>query len=115
MLELAAGGSGNTFTGSTDIIDGVLLLNTTSSSNAGVSSLIVVGDDTGAPGSAILRLKQSHQIPDAGSITVKSDGLVDVTSNTGVIEGVDRLSLGTAAGGGAMTIGVDSFFLAGSI
>jgi autotransporter-associated beta strand protein len=96
----------NTLTGATIIQDGVLLLNSTTS-DAALSGTIVIGDNIGAAGSAVLRLVNSSQIADTAGIQVNSDGLLDVTATAS--ETVSSLNLDTGGGfviatGGAFSV-----------
>jgi len=74
----------NTYPGNTVIDDGVLSL-TAGFSTHSTSNTIFVGDGLGAPGSAVLRFKQSSVVPDTASITILSDGLLDLNSKSDVV------------------------------
>ncbi|MGC3990803.1 MAG: autotransporter-associated beta strand repeat-containing protein [Chthoniobacteraceae bacterium] len=83
-LELNNSPGDNTYTGVTSIDDGILSLSASVSSHS-TSNTIFVGDGLGAPGSAVLLFKQSSVVPDSASITVLSDGLVDLAGHTDVV------------------------------
>ena len=99
------GTSSNTFSGGANVNDGVLLLSKSATINA-FSGSLVIGDGSGASRSAIARLNQINQIPDASGVTLASDGMLDlqtftdtvasITANGGVITGTGtgRLDLG---------------------
>src|SRR5262249_49655308 len=90
-LQLAAGGGGNTYTGTTTIADGALALNMTTA-NHGLSATIVVGDGSGGFNSAVLWLYgDSHEIPDAATMTINTDGGVMV--GPGTVEGLTTLRM----------------------
>src|SRR5206468_4042235 len=80
-LELA-NRTANAFTGITTVVDGTLFLNT-DTPDVGLSPTVFVGDGIGAAGSAVLQLgPDGTEIPNSGSITIKSDGRVNVPSGT---------------------------------
>ena len=99
------GTSSNTFSGGANVNDGVLVLSKSATINA-FSGSLVIGDGSGASRSAIARLNQINQIPDASGVTLASDGMLDlqtftdtvasITANGGVI---------TSTGGGRLDLG----------
>lgn len=97
----------NTYTGTTTIADGVLLLNTTTL-DAGLSGTIMVGDNAGSAVSAVLRLPNTFEIADAASVTVYADGLIDVLATGN--EDVTVLTLGSATGGGSVAVAAGGRF-----
>jgi hypothetical protein len=117
-LELAAdstlpGHSGNTYAGVTTIGEGKLRL-LTNTTDDGLSATIFVGDTLGPANSAQLILLGTYEIPDAASVTVRSDGLLDV--EPGAIEDVGSLTV--QAGGRfapGMTAGVAPFRVSGAV
>ena len=94
------GSTPNTYTGTTTITNGTLVLNTTMA-DAAISGTIVVGDNTGAAGSAVLRLAVSQQVPFPATITVNADGRLEQNGS----ENFAAMVLGSATGGGTVTIG----------
>ncbi len=90
-------GASKNFNGTTRVLDGVLLLNS-AAFDTNISSTIVVGDGVGAAGSAVLRLAVSVEIPNNATITVNSDGLLDLNGHF-----EDFASLTVNPGGGVAT------------
>lgn len=75
---ILTGTSGNTYTGATTVNDGVLRLDKT-----GVAPFLgnlVVGDGMGAANSAVVLALQANQIPDAVSVSVQSDGHLNLNN-----------------------------------
>jgi autotransporter-associated beta strand protein len=99
-LQLSATAAA-TYTGVTTIADGVVLLSTTTT-DAGLSNRVVIGDDAGAARSAVLRLPNTTELPDNATVTVKGDGLLDVLATAA--EDVRLLILGGTSGGGAVAV-----------
>jgi fibronectin-binding autotransporter adhesin len=102
-LELA-GTNANTYTGTTTVNDGVLVLNNDAIDGA-VSKSLVIGDSTGAAGSAVVRLLQVDEIPDDGTITIHADGRLDLSG------AADTIGLLTLDGGSSVTTGVRTLHL----
>ena len=69
----------NSFTGTTTVKNGLLQLNS-NAVNGGIVGSLVVGDGVGAANSAIARVMQEGQIGNTSTITVKSDGLLDINA-----------------------------------
>jgi autotransporter-associated beta strand protein len=72
------GTDANTYSGQTTVTDGALLLNKT-----GVRPFLgnlVVGDGLGVGNSAVVRNLQADEIPNATSVTLQSDGLLDLNN-----------------------------------
>src|SRR6185295_17046883 len=75
-----AGSAANTYGGLTRVNDGILEL-----SKAGTNAVgggVLVGDNTGAAQSAVLRHQADNQIPNASAVTVNSDGVLDLNFRT---------------------------------
>jgi autotransporter-associated beta strand protein len=72
------GSAANSYTGTTTIANGTLTL-ATSTNDAALSNTIIVGDGSGAAGSAVLNLPNSFEIPDAATMTIRADGVVNKT------------------------------------
>jgi autotransporter-associated beta strand protein len=101
------GATDKEFNGTTQIRDGVLLLNTTTSGgNEGISANVVIGDDVEGANTAVLRLPNNGQVPQDAAVTVLSDGLLDKTGTTGLT--IRSLTLGSTAGGGNVAIAAGS-------
>ena len=101
-----SGTSSNTYSGTTSIQNGNLVLNR----SAGVTSIagdIVLGDGVGATNSAQLILNNNNQISDNSAITTNSDGILVVQSNVsdtiGSFAGSGRISFGGGTSG--LTVG----------
>ncbi len=106
-LQLA-GSVANTYTGTTTVNDGVLALNN-NASNGAVGLSLVIGDGVGAAGSAVVRLLQSAEIPNAAAVTVHSDGRLDLNGFP------DTIGLLTLDDGASVTTGVASLTLTGNV
>lgn len=107
----------NTYTGTTAINDGTLVLNTTAAA-AISSTTVTIGDGVGGAASAVLRLAQNNQINDAAAITLGSDGQFDVNGQTETVgslagSGKILLAAGQLIGGGNNTSTTFSGTLAG--
>jgi autotransporter-associated beta strand protein len=77
------GSTSNTYTGTTFVTDGMLLLN-----KAGATAIpadLMVGDTIGGPQSAIVQLLASNQIADTSAVMVNSDGLFDLNDQTDTV------------------------------
>lgn len=98
----------NTYTGTTFINDGTIAVNS-NTGDAALSGNIVVGDNSGAANSdAVLVLNSTFELPDNATVTVQSDGRVDVAA--GQEEDISFLNLGSAAGGGQVSIAAGGTF-----
>jgi fibronectin-binding autotransporter adhesin len=102
-LELA-GTNANTYTGGTTVNEGVLALNNDAIDGA-VSKSLVIGDSTGAAGSAVVRLLRPSEIPDDGTIAIHSDGRLDLNGRD------EAIGLLTLDGGSSVTTGPGSLTL----
>src|SRR5262249_43433815 len=72
-----AGSTANAYTGLTTVNDGTLQFN----KPAGVNDIpnnLVIGDGSGAAGSAVAQWLASNQVPDSANVTVQSDGKLDL-------------------------------------
>lgn len=97
----------NTFTGQTRVGSGVLFLN--HNSFEAVSTSVGVGDGSGAPGDAILRLGQNDEIPDTANVTVFDDGLLDLNNHSDLIANL------TLDIGASVTTGTGTLSLGGNV
>ncbi len=94
-------GFSNTYTGITLVADGTLLLEKTGGSTPFLGDL-VIGDGTGAAGSAVARWLFPDEVPDTSKVTVNSDGLLDLNNLSDAI-GVLKIVDGTATTGAGNT------------
>ncbi len=113
----------NNYTGQTWVQNGTLVL-ADDASNAAFAGNLRVGDGAGAAGSAVVRLERVTEIPDAVTVTVMSDGLLDFNDRNDVIgaltvHGGGQVRTGTAvvtlAGTVTVTAGADPATITGSI
>lgn len=68
----------NTYTGATNAIRGTISLN--GPGNAVIPGILNIGDATGLPGSAIVRLLQNSEIANTSVVAVNPDGLLDLNN-----------------------------------
>jgi autotransporter-associated beta strand protein len=101
----------NTYTGTTTITDGKLILDTLQNSNSAIQGDVIVGDGSGASNSAILQNgpntspAANEMILNTANITINSDGVWNLNTETetvGSVGGSGNVQLGT---GGALTTG----------
>ena len=110
MLMSQSSANTNTYSGTTTVSAGVLQL------NGGASSVlpagpVVVGEGTGAAGSAVLRLLQGSEINNAASMTINSDGVFDFTSVASGLEVIANLVMND----GSVTLGSSALTLNGTL
>ncbi len=114
---LSLGGTAaNTYSGSSIVNDGTLLLAKTAGVNAFASTTLTIGDSLGAAGSAIVQWNAADQVPDAATVNLKLDGVLNLQSFTerigaltttgGSIIGSGRLDLGGNVTATALTTAV---------
>jgi autotransporter-associated beta strand protein len=77
------GAAGNTYTGVTNVTSGTLQLDNTN--GVCIPGTLVIGDGTGAAGSAIVREMQNVDIASTAAVTINNDGLFDLNGFTDVI------------------------------
>jgi autotransporter-associated beta strand protein len=73
------GSSANTFVGTTSVAEGVLELGKAAGVDA-MPGALTIGDDLGAANSAVVRLFATNQINDSVTVTLNSDGLLDLNN-----------------------------------
>lgn len=104
-------GDDNTFTGTTTINDGKLIVDTFTNHNTGLLGDVTVGDGSGAANSAILQNgantspTAANVIVDTVAVTINSDGVWNLNKQAetvGSVAGSGNVQLGT---GGALTTG----------
>jgi fibronectin-binding autotransporter adhesin len=105
--DLTLGGTAaNTFTGGLTINDGKVIAAKTPGFNATGSGLVNIGDGIGAAASATLQLNAGNQIANTSTVSINTDGKLDLQANSDTI-GALTMSGGsvTATGAGTLTLG----------
>jgi autotransporter-associated beta strand protein len=103
----------NTFTGTTTVQNGTLLLGAAGNS---VSSTVVVGDDVGGPQTATLNISGDENIPDTAAVVVLGDGFLYLDNFAiGGRETIASLTLGSSVGGGVVSVFDSSTLVVGTI
>jgi fibronectin-binding autotransporter adhesin len=117
-----SGTSPNTYTGTTSINEGALLLNKGAGGAGGVAALagpVLVGDanpNSGFARSDVLRLLQPNQIPDQlAAIDVRNTGFFDLNNNDETIGNVDVQAALTVNGGATVSTGTGLLTIIGDI
>lgn len=103
----------NTYTGTTTVNDGLLTLN--GGSSTVIPGALVVGDGTGVAGSAIVRLGQSSEIANTASVTVNSEGALDLNNFTEQFASLSVVDGSVTLGSGTLTLTADVSMTGGSI
>lgn len=97
----------NTYSGVTKVNDGGLILDNNKVDGA-LAGGLNVGDGTGAAGSAFVQLLQSQELPNAATIAVFADGLLDFNGKNDVVGAIGLT-------GGQVTTGAGTLTLAGNV
>ena len=95
-----SGNSANTFNGTLSVNDGTLFLN--KSSGAAYGGSLIVGDGTGAAGSAVVQLMANNQTPGT-DITIGTDGKLDLQTFNATAGNI-TMTGGSIAGSGGLTV-----------
>lgn len=104
------GGSSNTYSGTTTINVGTLILNKNVGSLA-IPGNLVIGDGTG---SDVVQLLQSHQIADASAVTLNSNAMLDLGSATDTIGSLSvPFNSNVNVGTGNLTVGSGGLQISG--
>ena len=108
VMQLS-GSSANTYSGSTLVNAGTLLLAKTAGVNA-VAGAVTVGDGAGGAGTDILRLSAANQIDDTAAVTISGSGLLDLNGFSETVQSVSSSAATSqiALGAGTLTIGDSS-------
>ena len=95
-----SGTAANTFSGGLTINAGTLVLNKTAGVNTMGGTTLTIGDSAGGPGSTVVQLNASNQIPDATAVFINTDGLLGMQGFTDAI-GTLTMYGGSVTGTGA--------------
>jgi fibronectin-binding autotransporter adhesin len=99
-----SGAATNTYTGTTTVNAGTLLLDKSGIDNA-IAGDLVIGDGTGGAGADVVRYKADFQIAgSAGNIAVNSTGLLDLNGYTDGITNLTLVGGAVATSAGTLTI-----------
>lgn len=104
-----SGTTANTYTGGANLNDGTTILAKTAGLNALGTGNIVLGDNVGSAGSAVLQLNASNQISDTSNVTINTDGTMALQGNSEAIKAL-TMSGGTVTGSGTLTLGGNMTF-----
>ena len=100
LLRLG-GASANTFTGTTTVNDGTLVLAKTAA-NGAVAGPLVIGDSSGTD---IVRLDADNQIADSAAVTINSAGQFNLNGFNETIAGLTMTGGSITTGAGELTLG----------
>ena len=103
------GNSYGPYTGTTTVHDGNLILSQPASGGPAILGPLVIGDNTGAPLSAVVRETIDNQIANSSAVLVNSDGLFDLNGHTDTIAALTVLggTVDTKANGHLTTADVN--------
>ncbi|MCI0680506.1 MAG: Ig-like domain repeat protein [Gemmataceae bacterium] len=93
----------NTYDGLTLVREGILRLNKSGGASP-FGGTLQIGNAVGVDNSAVARLAQSDQVPDAADVTVMSDGLLDLAGLNDIIDDVFVREGRVATGAGVLTV-----------
>lgn len=96
-------GGTNTYTGTTTVVSGTLILNSPGT-NGAINGNVVVGDGVGVSSSAVLQLSNSQQIADSAQITVKFDGKLNFNNFSDTVGAVTITGGSVTLGTGVVSI-----------
>ncbi len=101
-----SGASANTYSGTTTVNAGTLLLGKSAGVNA-VPADLMVGDDSGGAGADVARLTAANLIPDTSAVTVAGSGLLDLNGNSETVLSISAANSAAqiALGGATLTVG----------
>lgn len=105
-VTFSGGSAANTYTGTTEIRSGSLILNKTAGTTA-VAGDLTIGDNLGNPGTSIVQLAQSNQIKDTSRVTINADGRFDLNGRdetVGSLGGNGRIDNASGTGS-TLTVG----------
>ncbi|MES2791685.1 MAG: FG-GAP-like repeat-containing protein [Planctomycetota bacterium] len=93
----------NSYTGDTYVDDGTLQLNSAFANAAIGTGNLIIGDSTGAAGTATVQLLQGAQINNASSVTVNPDGVLALTAATEAVASLAVTGSGNVTGTGPLS------------
>ena len=105
------GGNSNTYTGSTVVNQGILLLGKTGTAVIGA---LIVGDGAGGANADVVRFSRSSQLSSSSAVTINSSGWLDLDGFIGVVGSLTmtggNISTGSGSLGlnGALTVNASS-------
>lgn len=105
-VTFQGGATANTYTGTTEVKSGTLLLNKTAGTNA-IAGNLTIGDSLGSPATSVVRLGQSNQIKDTSRVTIHADGHLDLNGRVetiGSIAGTGQIGNASSTAS-ALTVG----------
>ena len=96
----------NTYTGTTSVNSGTLILNKSAGTNA-IAGDLVIGDGVGAASSTTVQLGAANQIANTSQVTVNSDGRFDLNGKTETVGSISGSGLidNTSATATTLTVG----------
>jgi autotransporter-associated beta strand protein len=100
---LAFTGQANSYTGSTTVTEGTLVLNSPGA-NTAIPGTLNIGNNVGAGQSAVVKFLQGNEIANNATVNVASDGLLDLNGSNDFI-GALNLQSGTNSGAVVKTTG----------
>jgi fibronectin-binding autotransporter adhesin len=113
-LRYSGGAAANTYTGTTNVVEGVLELNKNPNVNA-IAGTLTIGNDNGMQGTDVVRLLQSNQIADAAQVQITAAGWLDLNGNSETLANASQTGLNfflgsttnplVTTGAGVLTLG----------
>ena len=95
------GATANTYTGTTTVNGGTLILDKVAGTNA-ISGNLVIGDETGTD---TVRLNASNQITDTATLTINSSGFFNLNNFSETITSLTMSAGSVSTGTGTLTLG----------
>lgn len=98
-----SGSAANTFSGGFNVNDGTVIAAKTAGVDATGSGSVTIGDGVGSAGSAVLQLNASNQINNGSSVTVNTDGQLNLGANSDTINAL-TMGGGSVIGSGTLQL-----------